>query len=395
MIPNDKERNSSKRVGSGLVECGKMSNPLTVTLLSEEDFGNIKEEWNCLLQQSHSSSFFLKWQWLYAFWESLPKNQCRLFVVLVYESDVLVAIGPFYVRRSSFCGIPVSKVSFLGDKVASDYMDIFALPQYEEDSVKVVLKYVLHKYVIAELAGICKESNLYRYIQLNSQLPWLRYLKVNVVSAPRVIFPHSLGEIQELLSKNTRYLLKRKMKNLLKDFPSVDFYTVPLLNGEGYLDTLFRLHKKRWDLKKNEKSTFSSNFRLKFNIFLLGLCEVDDGCFSVVEVEEKIISILYIFKFKKHFYFYQNGWDPNYSKYSVGLLNIHKTLEFAVSESSDSFDMLRGDEPYKYKFQNDVREISTLILFNNNFQGAVMFGCKKLSSSMKKRIKGLVRKISR
>ena len=77
---------------------------------------------------------------MYTFWETIDKQDAELLVWLCYDGTELVGIAPLYRYSSTFMKIPVRKVAFLGDRVASDYMDFFAKPGYEEICCRKVLQ---------------------------------------------------------------------------------------------------------------------------------------------------------------------------------------------------------------------------------------------------------------
>ena len=129
------------------------------------------------------------------------------------------------------------------------------------------------------------------------------------------------------------------------------------------MDILFDLHKKRWDSIKNKYSTFDNKYRIKFNKTLLKLNEGKNNIiFSKLLVKDQVESILYIFHHKKNFYFYQNGWNPDFSKYSIGLVHLILFVQYAISKKAKTFDLLRGDEPYKFKLSNDIRNTYTIYI---------------------------------
>ena len=45
---------------------------------------------------------------------------------------------------------------------------------------------------------------------------------------------------------------------------------------------------------------------------------------------------------------YNSGYDPDYSKLSVGLLLKALCLKEAIEDGKEYLDFLRGKEPYKY-----------------------------------------------
>ncbi|MBU1057117.1 MAG: GNAT family N-acetyltransferase [Proteobacteria bacterium] len=364
-----------------------MSPPLKIKFLLEDDFCHFKEEWNALLDLSNSSSFFLKWEWLFSFWSTLPKRNCELSIFLLYENSNLVGIGPFYLQKEKFYGFAVKKLTFLGNTIASDYLDIFSKPGYEEKCCEAVINSIASQQCLVEFTSLSEEANVFTYFkkQHNSNHKF-KFIFCEKTLCPRILLPESVTEFNESLSKSTKYLLKRKQKKIFNQFPSIKFKNIPF-KEKSYLDELFSLHKKRWDLISGNKSTFYSDYRKQFNNKFIQLCSNHDGFFSIIEIEGKVVSLLYLFQYKKQLFFYQNGWEPEFAQVSIGLVHIKMAVEEAIGEKYLSFDMLRGDEQYKYKFSNDVRNIFSLMMFNNNLQGYLFYLLHNMVLSIKQNTK--------
>jgi CelD/BcsL family acetyltransferase involved in cellulose biosynthesis len=65
------------------------------------------------------------------------------------------------------------------------------------------------------------------------------------------------------------------------------------------------------------------------------------------------------------------GFDPNYSKYSVGNLLLWKVLEECVEKGISEYDFMQGNESYKFNWTDKQRQ-------NMN----VRFVNKKISSKL-------------
>jgi CelD/BcsL family acetyltransferase involved in cellulose biosynthesis len=49
-------------------------------------------------------------------------------------------------------------------------------------------------------------------------------------------------------------------------------------------------------------------------------------------------------------YLYNSGFDPGERELSAGLVLLGQNIEQAIQAGRASFDLLRGDEPYKYRY---------------------------------------------
>ena len=344
----------------------------SIRRMTEDEFSRYRDPWNRLLDASCSESFFLKWEWIYTFWETMDRDDAELQVCLFHEGSRLVGIAPLYAYSSTFMKIPVRKLAFLGDRVAGDYMDIIAEPGYEETCCREVMRRLRRQYPAAydvlELDGLCADSILYRYLQSGNDADKGFCLQPRF-DCPRTILAASYDKYMQGLSASTRYALGRKQRKLERACGKAVTRHLDLVNNPHMLDVLFDLHRKRWNSMEGKQSTFSSSYRESFNSRLLQRLEEDDGFFSCMSVDDEPVSILYIFLYKNNAFFYQNGWNPAFAAYGVGLLNIQQAIEYAIGAGCRTFDFLRGEEEYKYKFCEDSRQAYAILLFGPGMHG--------------------------
>lgn len=361
-------------------------NDLSIRLLSEESFSQYREPWNRLLDASGSESFFLKWEWIYTFWKTIDRRRTSLLVCLCYHKSELVGLAPLYAYGCKFMGLPIWKVAFLGDRVASDYMDVFAKPGYEGGCCRAVLNLlrtnIPHAFSVIEFDAVCADSNLYRYLAADKggrddALVLPRF------ECPRAILTPLFDDYISRLSPGTRYDIRRKQRKLERKFAGLTIKHLDLSMHPEMLDVLFDLHADRWSMIKDRESTFYSSFRRRFNEELLRHLESHEGYFSCVAVDEKPVSIMYIFIYKKNAFFYQNGWNPAYAPYSIGIYTIQQAIRHAIDKGCKTFDFLRGSEAYKYKLCNDMRQAYAVLLFDAGFYGKTIRGIVMLKLMLK------------
>lgn len=345
---------------------------LSTRLMTEEEFSRFRKPWNTLLDASRSESFFLKWEWMYTFWDSIDKQATELQVWLCHDGSRLVGIAPLYSYKTAFLKVPVRKLAFLGDRVASDYLDVFAAPGYEDRCCGEVMRILRYDspvtYDILELDGLCTDSNLYRYLSVGDDAGKGMYLLPRF-DCPRTILDTSFNDYMLRLSASTRYSLGRMGRKFKRQFGEIAIEHLDVKKNPHMLGVLFDLHRKRWGALKGKRSTFSGAFRELFNNRLVARLDEGDGFFSCMNVDDDPVSILYIFVYKNNAFFYQNGWNPEYASYGVGLLNILQALRHAIDTGFKSFDFLRGEEAYKYKFCEDSRQAYAVLGFGTGLSG--------------------------
>jgi len=360
---------ASTVVGSG------QADRLKVSLLSEEAFAAYRDPWNALLDESASESFFLRWEWAYSFWRTIDSRGATLLVLVCHDGEQLVGIAPLYAYPSTFMRWPVRKITFLGDRVASDYMDFIVRPGYEARCCRSVLRHLRQdcpvRYELIELDAVCSDSGLYRYASTRCATDGSTSIAFRF-QCPRAPLQSSFEDYLKGLSSSTRYAIGRRERGFASEFPRHQVTHVDMTREPGLLDALFELHRRRWETVTTAASTFYSDFRMRFNRDLLGRLGDGDGYFTVVSTDGRPVSIVYTFAYKKNAFFYQNGWAPEFARHGVGLIAIQHAIRHAARAGFSSFDFLRGEEDYKFKFCRDVRNAYVVRIFGNGVRGRLL-----------------------
>jgi CelD/BcsL family acetyltransferase involved in cellulose biosynthesis len=114
------------------------------------------------------------------------------------------------------------------------------------------------------------------------------------------------------------------------------------------LDTLFDLHARRSDTA-GRSSGFGPRRALHDR---LGACARDGyGPAAVVaERDGEPVGILYGFRWRDDFAYFQSGWRPDMASFNLGTVIVAEAIRMARADGARVFDFLRGAEPYKYRF---------------------------------------------
>jgi len=362
---------------------------LRLTILDEQSFAGYGPTWNALLEESSCRSFFLKWEWMYSYWRTLERDNARLVVVLCHDGPELIGIAPLYAYDSKVMEVPVTKLAFLGDGVAGDYMDFIARPGEEARCCRNVLRFLREsppiRYDVIELDAVCPDAHLFRHVAGDGSGD-VETLVDFRFGCPRARLGSTYAQYLQRLSASTRYAVGRRERRLERRYGRVDVWNVDLHRHAGLLDVLFELHRARWETARPGESTFHSAYRMRFNRELLGRLAPGDGYFSLVSIGGRPVSIVYVFAHKREAFFYQNGWAPELGAYGVGLVGVQNALRHAAATGFESFDFLRGDEDYKYKFCDDVRRAHVIRIFGRGVRARALARIHSLKQAVKRKL---------
>ena len=107
---------------------------------------------------------------------------------------------------------------------------------------------------------------------------------------------------------------------------------------------------------------------------------------AVARVGPRIVGVIVGFRWKDTFSAYQSGWDPSYAASSLGSVLLHQAIRMAAQSGVRTFDFLRGDERYKYRF-GAVDAIDRSYLLARGLSGHAL----ELELAVRRRIQGFRR----
>ena len=130
---------------------------------------------------------------------------------------------------------------------------------------------------------------------------------------------------------------------------------------EADLATFFRLHYGRWE-ERGGSSLAGGRAREFHQSFAAAALRAGWLRLLVLEADGKPIAAFYGWSLGGRYAFYQAGFDPDWSNFSVGLVLHGRVIAAAIAEGAREYDMLLGDEAYKFRFCESVRHVSTSVL---------------------------------
>lgn len=303
-----------------------------------DDLAALSEEWSALAQVDPRATPFQTPEWLLS-WATLyaPSNPQ---IIVIRDGADLVGLFPLMRGRSPWQ--PLRPMG-LGP---SDYLHpLLADSHYADDLWSVVDD--LGKGGLVDLHQV-RETN-----------PLVRNQTIHQATCLVLDLPASYDDYVKSLGKSLRYDVKRF------DKLSVNLRFADSGSLRADLEIFFNLHTARWR-QRFLPGAFVGNRIKEFHLqwgrraLLKGMLWL-----GILEHEGHPVGGIYVMRHRETAFFYQAGFDPSAKALSPGSLLVSQLIKRSIEEGLTTFDFLRGDEPYKRRWQPQ-HELKNLRLLVSN-----------------------------
>lgn len=353
------------------------------TLVDLIAFEGLREEWNTLLSASASDTVFLTWEWMRAWWAHLSVGS-QLAILTVRRGAELLAIAPLCSQGKSLLG--ALQLSFLGTgRVGSDYLDVIMRPKDEGEVVPALAKRLVEMGATLDLRQVRITSSTASRLARE-----LRRLRCPVQARRTHRCPYidlglgSFAAYLATLSSQHRANFQRKRRKLESQhglrFESVTSES----RRRDLLPVLFELHRLRWRERGGSDGLAGPGI-LEFHEDWSRLALARGWLrLFVLWLGETPAAALYGFRYGRVFSFYQSGFDPRFANLSVGVVAMGLSIQSAIEDGASEFDLLHGQESYKFDWAKGVRRLGRIQVFPVGPLGRVAWAASSLAQGARR-----------
>lgn len=363
---------------------------------TENDFNELKDDWVRLVEMNSELSVFQDWEWQRLWWKNYGDNK-SLKIIVAYSNDQVIGILPLYIQRQKlmrFANVNVMRFIGTGGDTSPDYLGLITQDNHNEELLELFVDAVLDMKmewdslnmtnmgtcdgVVTRLADRCKEENLSNLLIVDAHIPIIN-------------LSNNWDDYLSELSSNRRAQIRRSRRKF-EEQPGSKFYIWE--NGENLsfaVDKLIELHHKRWQ-GRSDSYAFSSSEYVSFHREIIQKLFARDLIrLCCLQVEGKIIAMLYCYKWNQKYYYFQSGIDPDYAHLKPGAVLMSYCIEHAIKEGAGIFDMLKGDYSFKRSLAKQENTTWRFAAYNNSLRGNLMWMRKEKLPTFKTKLKSLVR----
>jgi len=267
-------------------------------------------------------------------------------------------------------GMGFRRLSFMGDGFGgADHLDVVARDTDAAEALSAILEYVDRTYgcdliafdnlaaaskVAAASGAFCRQGGN-RFTRFSTSTGGL---------CPHIKMDRGWNTILAESKRGDNFRRKLKKLERLEGF---EFRSVTGGETSAAFERFLSLHNARWQERGGSEMTghprlvqFQRNVVERLS--RAGLVRFDE-----LWVQGKCVGSVYGLDDAKVFYYYNAGYDAEYSNLSVGLVLLGLSVKSAADRGIALYDFLRGDEGYKFDWANGSREIVNIKISDDRF----------------------------
>ena len=327
-------------------------------------FVGYAQAWNNLAQNNP----FRGWVWARNWWANFGHNK-ELYLLAVFDSsEALIGIAPWFRTQNALSG---RTLEFLGSgEVCTDYVGILAHPQNEDVVAGAIADWLitangseavpLGRWDLLHLSGVAKDDCgvaklVEQLVDLGSTVH-----RRDGVNCWRLTLPQSWTAYEELLSKSHRKQVRRLDRRFLQTGKAILRTASTASELAMGMNILIDLHQKRRQ-SLNQPGCFATGaFRCFLESTASELLDKSAVHLHWLELDQRPVAAEIHWLSETTVFAYQAGVDPDVLDEEPGRLITIATLQKAIADGRQTFDFLRGDEPYKAHFRAVPRPLLEL-----------------------------------
>jgi CelD/BcsL family acetyltransferase involved in cellulose biosynthesis len=315
-----------------------------------------RRDWSAIVHADPAGTFFHTPGYLKLYWEEFGETPEHLLLAFAEEEDG-AQVGAVAFERIG------ETLRFLGGTEVTDYMGPVAMPQTQGALAAGLWSALLQRddWRAADLRGLPEDG------------PWLgllrdaaseRRLAVEEMEdqngvAPFLPLPDTWDAYLEGLPAKLRHEIKRKARKLEAETGPFAVVSATEQTLIPFLDRFVELHR----LSEGPKGVF---MQPGMEIFFRRLGEAfgPAGIFrlSFIEVAGVKAAGTIGFCFGETFSLYNSAFDRELQQLAPGMVLVAEDIRQAIEDGCETFDLLKGDYAYKYRFGARPRGIRRLMV---------------------------------
>ncbi|HEX9889642.1 MAG TPA: GNAT family N-acetyltransferase [Nitriliruptorales bacterium] len=318
--------------------------------------GELRDAWEELVEADPDATVFHTPDYL-QIWVAQLGGRVLPRVRAVREGGQLIGVVPEELARVPTPTGPTRVLRFLGGTEVTDYQGPVARPEHRGAVVGAWMDALVEErdWDQIEAAGAAADAGWPALISEAAAERGLTAVDRVEDVCPRVSLAGGYEAYLDRLPGKQRHELGRKARKLARDAGEVRLVAVDPDRLQDGLDSFFALARDA----EEDKARFFLDDRMRAYFGALADAFGGDGTFRLHELEVggQVAAATVSLVHGREWGVYNSAFDQVLRALAPGMVLIGELLRVAADEGCEVLDLLRGDEPYKYRFGAEDRTL--------------------------------------
>jgi CelD/BcsL family acetyltransferase involved in cellulose biosynthesis len=344
----------------------------SLTVETRDGFGDaaLITAWDALAARDADATLFQRARWL-ARWESVLAGQRQMRTRTFLREGRLVGVLCETRELMRLASGPAELIRLAGGDEVTDYLGPVAAPQDRADVADAYVATLSNDRGWDEvvLGGLAADTGWHQLFADAAERHGLVVTDAGVEAVcPRVDLTGGLDAYLGRLPGRMRNELTRKARKLTRDAGPFEVHEyAPDATAEGIEDFLVQVQSGEDDkagfFRRPEMQRWFRTLAEEFAADgTLRVHRLDIGSLNAAMTVSLVDPVDTAQPEGRTWGLYNSSFDPSLAALAPGMVLVWELIERATAEACTMFDLLRGDEPYKYRFGATDREVRTLSL---------------------------------
>ncbi len=337
-----------------------------------EEFNALAPDWNQLVDEWGSDRLFLSHAWFRTWWEAFGGSN-QLHVVTVRSAGRLVAVAPMMRSRTSIYGLKAETLYAIYNPHTPRYDFIVGNNQdprfYEAIWSELIAG---DDYDLIVLAQIPEGSRTVSSIEKSAKRDGWLTGQWTAPASPFIPLSTDYEGFFNNLREGCRFNLTKRYARLRRiGLVDVEVVTARDAVDDAMRDGL-RIEAAAW---KGDMGTAMLSDPLVADFYMrLAKRQADLGQLRLtfLRVNGKRIAFNYLMEQRRKLYAVKIGYDPAYQAYSPGNMLLNLIVKDACARGIQEYDLLGGDDEWKFEWTKEKREHQWLFLFRDRLRSRAL-----------------------
>jgi CelD/BcsL family acetyltransferase involved in cellulose biosynthesis len=302
---------------------------------------DLASEWLDLWHQDPSATPFHTPQYAQAEWETELGADRTLASVCVRNDGVLVGFANLTID-------PDGTLTFLGNRAVADYLGPISRSSDRETVASALVDVIRDlEWTTAELFGLRSDSGWPEAIARAAKAAGFNVDERQQDVCPRLDLEAGFDAYLASIDGKLRHEILRKERKLQRDTGG---YTIRLSDHNSLdadLQVFYDMHRS----SSGQKGRFMhEDVAALFSRIARAFDDLNWLRLSWLDIGGEPAAAAFSFSARGTWSVYNSAYDHKRRDLGPGMVLMSETIRLAADEGCGTFDMLRGDEPYKYRF---------------------------------------------